>query len=63
MFYSNIAILTGQMTKANKNKENGDSNSPTELSDLKKLLQESFKKLDERLQSVEDELKEIIRNF
>ena len=51
------------MTKANKNKENGDSNSPTELSDLKKLLQESFKKLDERLQSVEDELKEIIRNF
>ena len=49
--------------KANKNKGTGDCNSPTELSDLKKLLQENFKKLDERLQAVENELKENHQEF
>ena len=42
------------MTKTNKNKENLNGNSPTELSDLKKLLQENIKKLDERMQMVEN---------
>ena len=51
------------MIKANKYKENGDSNSLTKLSDLKKLLQENFKKLDERLQAVENELKENHQEF
>ena len=63
VFYSNTAILTGQLTKANKNKENGDSISPTKLGGLKKLLQENFKKLDERLQAVENGQRKIIRNF
>ena len=49
--------------KANKNTGNGDCNSPTELSDLKKLLQENFKKFDERLQAVENELKENHQEF
>lgn len=44
------------MTKTNKNKENGDSNSPTELGDIKKLMQENFKKLDDRMQAVENGL-------
>ena len=44
------------MTKTNKNKENVDDNSPTEHSDLKKLLQENFKKIDERMQAVENGL-------
>ena len=51
------------MIKANKYNENGDSNSLTKLSDLKKLLQENFKKLDERLQAVENELKENHQEF
>ena len=37
------------MIKTKKNKENGDANSPNDLRDLKKLLQENFKKLDERI--------------
>ena len=51
------------MIKANKYNENGDSNSLTKLSDLKKLLQENFKKLDERLQVVENGLKENHHEF
>lgn len=51
------------MTKTNKNKENGDSNSPTELGDIKKLMQENFKKLDDRMQAVENGLKENHREF
>ena len=41
------------MTKTN-NKENRDANFPTELGDLKKLLQENFQNLDERMQAVEN---------
>ena len=51
------------MTKTNKNKENGDSNSPTELGDIKKLMQENFKKLDDRMQAVENGLKENHREY
>ena len=51
------------MTIANKNKENGDSNSPSELSDFRKLLQENFKKLDGRKQAVENGLKENHQEF
>ena len=43
--------------------ENGNSNSPTELSDLKKLLEENFKQLVERMQAVENRLKENHQEF
>ena len=43
--------------------ENGNSNSPTELSDLKKLLEENFKQLVERMQTVENRLKENHQEF
>ena len=51
------------MMRKNKNKENVDINSSTKLSDFKKLLQENFKKLDKRMQAVEDGLKENHQEF
>ena len=55
--------LPGQLPRTNKNKENKDGNSPTELSNLKNLLQENFKKLNEKMKAVENELKENHQEF
>ena len=46
------------MKQTNKNKENRDGNSPTNVSDLKKVLQENLKELDERMQAAKNGLKE-----
>ena len=51
------------MKQTNKNKENRDGNSPTNVSDLKKVLQENLKELDERMQAAKNGLKEKHQEF